>query len=254
MKKIFNIIKDILVWMVVILTVGIMIFTVISVNTFDQNNRSIFGYKFYIVQSDSMSATDFDAGDVIFVKNVDPSTLKEGDIIAYISQNSHNYGDTVTHKIRSLVKDAMGEPGIVTYGTTTNTDDEMVVTYPYVLGKYTGRIPGIGNFFHFLKTTPGYILCILVPFLLLIGYNGLNCIRLFRRYKKEQMEELQAEKEQIAEERRQSEAMMKELMALREQLGKAVTGGATSAVNHTAENAEAKSGEENMQILDLDKD
>lgn len=69
-----------------------------------------------------------------------------------------------------------------------------------------------------MKTTPGYILCILVPFLLLIGYNGLNCIMLFRRYKRKQMEELQAEKEKIAEERRQSAEMMKELQALREQL------------------------------------
>ena len=41
---------------------------------------------------------------------------------------------------------------------------------------------------------------------------------LFRRYKREQMEELQAEKEKIAEERRQSAEMMKELQALREQL------------------------------------
>ena len=38
---------------------------------------------------------------------------------------------------------------------------------------------------------------------------------LFRRYKREQMEELQAEKKKIAEERRQSAEMMKELQALR---------------------------------------
>lgn len=227
MKKALTIIKDILVWLVVILTVGIMIFTVISVNTFDQSNRSIFGYKFFISLSDSMSATDFDAGDVIFVKEINPVTLEEGDIISYISQNSSNYGETVTHKIRSLVTDAEGKPGFITYGTTTNTDDEAVVTYPYVLGKYTGKIPGVGSFFQFLKTTPGYILCILVPFLLLIGYNGINCMRLFGRYKKEQMEELKAEKDKIAEERRKSEAIMKELMALREQLGQTVSGETT---------------------------
>lgn len=251
MKKALTIIKDILVWLVVILTVGIMIFTVISVNTFDQNNRSIFGYKFFISLSDSMSATDFDAGDVIFIKEIDPAILKEGDIISYISQNSNNYGDTVTHKIRNLVTDAEGEPGFITYGTTTNTDDETVVTYPYVLGKYTGKIPGVGRFFQFLKTTPGYILCILVPFLLLIGYNGINCIQLFRRYKKEQMEELQAEKDMIAEERRQSEAMMKELLALREQLGQAVSSGTTATIT---ESAEKEIVMEEPPPLDLDKE
>lgn len=218
MKKTLNTIKDILVWAIVLLAVGMMIFTVISVNTFDQNHRSLFGYKAFIVRSDSMSATDFDAGDVIFVKEVDPSTLQEGDIIAYLSQNDHNYGDTVTHKIRHLVTTERGEPGFITYGTTTDTDDEAVVTYAYVLGKYTGKVPNVGTFFTFLKTTQGYILCIFVPFMLLILYEGFNCVQLFRQYKKEQMEEIEAERQKIEEERRQSAEMMKELQALKEQL------------------------------------
>ena len=218
MKKALNIISTVLVWALVVATVGMMIFTLISVNTFDQANRSIFGYKFFIVRSDSMSATDFDAGDIVFVKNVDPATLQAGDIIAFTSQNSHNFGETVTHKIREITTDANGDPAFITYGTTTDTNDEAAVTYPYVLGKYTGKIPNVGTFFQFLKTTPGYILCIFVPFLLLILYQGFQCIQLFRRYKKEQMEELEAERAKIEEERRQSMEMMKELQALKEQL------------------------------------
>lgn len=224
MKKTLNIVKSIFVWLLLIATVGMMVFTVFSVMTFDRNDRSVFGYKFFIVQSDSMSATDFSAGDIVFVKEIDPSTLKEGDIIAYISQNTSNYGETVTHKIRSITTNENGDAGFVTYGTTTNTDDETVVTYPYVLGKYTGHLPKVGTFFAFLKTTPGYILCILVPFLLLIGYNGLNCISLFRRYKKEQMQELQAEREKIEEERRQSAQMLRELQELRSQLAACESG------------------------------
>ena len=218
MKKALNIISTVLVWALVVATVGMMIFTLISVNTFDQANRSIFGYKFFIVRSDSMSKTDFDAGDIVFVKNVDPATLQAGDIIAFTSQNSHNFGETVTHKIREITTDANGDPAFITYGTTTDTNDEAAVTYPYVLGKYTGKIPNVGTFFQFLKTTPGYILCIFVPFLLLILYQGFQCIQLFRRYKKEQIEELEAERAKIEEERRQSMEMMKELQARKEQL------------------------------------
>ena len=205
-------------WTLVVATVGMMIFTLISVNTFDQANRSIFGYKFFIVRSDSMSKTDFDAGDIVFVKNVDPATLRAGDIISYTSQNNNNFGDTVTHKIRELTTNAYGDPAFITYGTTTDTNDETPVTYPYVLGKYTGRIPKVGSFFQFLKTTPGYLLCIFVPFLLLILHQGFQCVRLFRRYKKEQMEALRAERAKIEEERRQSMEMIKELQALKEQL------------------------------------
>ena len=218
MKKVLKILSKILVWAVVILAVFMMIFTIISVNTFDRNDRSLFGYRFYIALSDSMSATDFDAGDLVLVKQVDPLSLEVGDIIAYQSQNTENYGETVTHKIRAKTLDENGNPGFITYGTTTGVDDETVVTFPFILGKYQGALPGVGTFFQFLKTPQGYIICILLPFLLLIIYQGLNCVRLFKRYMKEQLEELEAEKRQLSEERKQSEDMLKKLMDLQSRM------------------------------------
>ncbi len=228
MRKTLQIIKTIFVWLVVSTAVAMMVFTLISVNTFDQTDRNIFGYKFFIVTSDSMSATDFDAGDIVISKNVNPTTLKEGDIITFLSQDLNSFGETVTHKIRRLITDAYGNPGFVTYGTTTNTDDEAIVTHEYVIGKYQGRIPKLGSFFIFLKTTPGYIICILIPFLLLIFSQGLNCIRLFRQYKKEQMEEIKAERAKIEEERAEGQRMMAELLELKAQLAKQTESAATS--------------------------
>lgn len=226
MRKALNVIKSILVWALVILSVFMMIFTIVSVSTFDRNDRNLFGFRAYIVTSDSMSKSElnavddvhFNSGDLIFVKYVDPSTLKEGDIITYQSQGSENFGQTVTHKIRRLTTDAEGNPGFITYGTNTGVDDEIVVTYPYILGKYQGQAAWVGHFFIFLKTPVGYIVCIFIPFALLILYQGINCIRLFRRYKKEQMEEMQAEKEQIAAEREENARMLAELQVLKAQL------------------------------------
>ncbi len=218
MKKALQITKNIFVWLIVAIALGMMIFTLISVTTLDQNDRSLFGFKFFIAQSDSMSATHFSAGDIAISKEVDVSTLKEGDIITFVSQNSHNYGETVTHKIREVRKDENGNPAFVTYGTTTNTDDEALATV--IIGKYVGRIPKLGSFFLFLKTTPGYILCILLPFLLLILFQGLSCVRLFRKYKKEQMEEMKAKRARIAKERAEAHRMMAELLELKAQLAK----------------------------------
>ncbi len=240
MRKALNVMKTILVWLMVILAVCMMIFTVVSVNTFDRNDRSLFGYKAFIVLSDSMSKTDFSAGDLVLTKEVDPSTLKEGDIIAYTSQNTANYGETVTHKIRKLTTDANGEPGFITYGTTTDTDDEIVVTYPYVLGKYQLHIPMVGKFFQFLKTTPGYIICILIPFLLLILIQGLNCIKLFRRYKREQMDEMKAERQKLEAERAESQKMMAELLELKSQLASQQTENGTVTAD-TADDPSASS-------------
>lgn len=218
MKKAWKIISTALVWIVVVVAVFMMIFTIVSVNTFDRNDRDLFGLRFYIALSDSMSATDFDAGDLVIVKEVDPTTLQEGDIIAYQSQNTENYGATVTHKIRAKTTDANGNPGFITYGTTTGVDDETVVTYPFILGKYQMSLPKVGTFFQFLKTPQGYIVCILIPFLLLIIYQGLNCVKVFKMYKAEQMAELQAEKDALEDQRKQSEAMMAQLLEMQKQM------------------------------------
>lgn len=216
--KAIKIIRSIITWAVAALAVCMMVFTIVSVSTFDRTDRKLFGYKAFIVLSDSMSKTDFDAGDLVLVKEVEPATLKEGDIIAYSSQNTSNFGETVTHKIRKITADAEGNPGFVTYGTTTDTDDETIVTYEYVQGKYKAHIPKIGKFFQFLKTTPGYIVCILVPFLALILAEGIRCIGLFRKYKAEQHAELQAEREKIEADRAETQRMMKELMEMKAQL------------------------------------
>lgn len=220
MKKALSIIKTTFVWLIVAFAVFMMLFTVISVTTFNRSDRNLFGYRAYIVNTDSMAKTDFSAGDLIFVKEIDPNLLKEGDIITYLSQNTESFGETVTHKIRRLTTDAEGNPGFITYGTTTDTDDTTVVTYPYILGKYTSHIPKIGTFFNFLKTTPGYFVCIFVPFMLLIIYQGANFFRLFRRYKAEQMAEMEAEREKIAAEREENVKMLAELNALKEALAK----------------------------------
>ena len=216
--KVLKVIRNVVVWLIAACAVAMMIFTIVSVTTFDRSDRSLFGYKAFIVLSDSMSKTDFSAGDLVLVKEVDPTTLQEGDIIAYTSQNTENYGEVVTHKIRTLTTDATGEPGFITYGTTTDTDDETVVTYPYVIGKYSSAIPKVGTFFQFLKTTPGYILCILMPFLLLILLEVIRSIRLFRRYKAEQQAELQAERAQVEADRAETQRMMQELLAMKAQM------------------------------------
>lgn len=230
--KILKILRAAAVWLIVALAACMMIFTVVSVATFDRADRNLFGYKAFIVLSDSMSKTNFNAGDLVLVKAVDPATLREGDIIAYTSQNSANYGETVTHKIRKLTTDANGDPGFVTYGTTTDTDDETIVTYPYVLGKYEKHIPKVGTFFQFLKTTPGYIVCILIPFLLLILSEGIRCIRLFRKYKAEQQAELKAERDKIDAERAETQRMMQELLKMRAQMTQS-NGGETPKTDET---------------------
>lgn len=227
-KKISNIIWRGTTWVLVTVTVFMMAFTVVTVATVNKNERSIFGIRFYIVQTDSMSLSDnnrdmsvhFNAGDIVMIQKAhDPTSLQAGDIIAFMSTNSVSYGETVTHMIREVKTNEEGRVlGYVTYGTNTGTNDESLVEPEYILGQYAGKLPVVGRFFAFIKTTTGYVICILIPFLLLILHNGINVIRLFRKYKGEQIAAMQVKKEQLAKERSENQRMMAELLALKAQL------------------------------------
>lgn len=211
MKKIWKIGCNLITVLLTAFAIGMMIFTIVSVCLFNREDRTLMGYRFFVVLSDSMSKTDFDAGALVVTKEIDGTSLREGDIIAYISRNEDSYGATITHKIRSCVTDRDGNPGFITYGTTTDTDDTVMVMAPDVLGKYQFSIPYIGRFFTYLRTARGYVTCILIPFLILIVYQVIHCVQLFSEMKKEQKQELEAE-------RKKTEEMAKELELLKAQI------------------------------------
>ena len=215
MKKAWNKFSDVLVVVLTVLAIAMMIFSLISTFIFDRNERSLFGYRMMVVLSDSMSATDFDSGDLIFVKKgIDPMTLQPGDIVSYISQDPANYGQTVTHKIKRTTLDADGTLGFITYGTTSGKDDSTVVAQSCILGKYAGKLPKVGTFFAYLKTVPGYVMFILLPFGLLILTQSVKCVRDFREYREEEMTELREERERLKLEREKNSQLLARLEQL----------------------------------------
>jgi len=257
--KRIKLVTSVFVWLIVAFAVFMTVFTVVTVSTVDQNKRTIFGYRFYIVLSDSMSESEknadmdvhFNAGDIVIIKKVDDTTkFEDGDIISFISTNEDSYGKTITHMVDSVIKKADGTViGYRTFGTNTGAIDKAVVQPNYVLGEYSGKLPFVGTFFNFLRTTAGYVVCILIPFLLLIGYNLWNVISVFRKYKAEQRAIMDAEKAEIAEERRRNEEMLRELQELRASL---VGGGVDSARTPDAE-ADAPKTEPEITEEDITK-
>ena len=146
-KKVLGILKTVLVWIILVVSVLMMLFTVISTTMFDNAEKDIFGYKFMVVLSDSMSKTHFDAGDVIIVKEVNKKDLAVGDVISFISQNEESFGQTVTHMIKEVTTDANGDTAFVTYGTTKGIENEDKALAPMIIGKYQTKIPKLGYFF-----------------------------------------------------------------------------------------------------------
>lgn len=221
MKKALDIAVRIITTVILIFSVCVMIFTVISVNTVGKD-ADFLGYKPYIVLSDSMKDT-FAVGDLSVSKAVeDPGTLEPGDIITFTSIDPSNYGSVVTHKIREITE-YEGEPAFVTYGTTTGVDDSYPVPFDNVIGEYKFRLPKMGYFFEFLTTPAGYVTVILIPFLVLIALQGAKFFRLVRQYRAEQQAELDTQRAQAAAELEEARRMKEELERLKAQLQDAVS-------------------------------
>lgn len=100
---------------------------------------NIFGYKPFIVLSGSMESS-IRKGDLVITKMIDPSTLKENDIIAFRDVE----GTVTTHRIIELVENE-GINYFVTKGDNNTTQDLNLVEYDDVEGVYIGRIPNVGN-------------------------------------------------------------------------------------------------------------
>ena len=230
MKKVLLIILNVLSYVAMVVALFAVVFTIFSVTAIDNNKeRDLFGYKFYVVLSDSMSATDFAAGDMIVVNEVDVSTLNEGDIITFYSTDSKSFGEIVTHKIREVVKnEETGQLiGFRTYGTTTNTDDESLVDPTLVQGQYQFAIPKMGYFIQFMKNDPlAYIFFVAVPFALIIGHEVYKFIKVLvensreKRKIEDEKRRIEAEEREklLAEERSRNEQILKELEELKKRL------------------------------------
>lgn len=236
MRKAINIAGRIITLLILLFTVFVMIFTIISVNTVGRD-ADLFGYKPYIVLSDSMRDT-FAVGDISVSKTVEADTLEIGDIITFKSIDPNNYDQVVTHKIRDVIS-YEGEPAFVTYGTTTGTEDAYPVPFDRVIGEYQFRLPKMGYFFQFLKTPAGYFTIILIPFLILIGVQAVKFFRLTRQYKAEQQAEIAAQKAEVEAQWQEARQMKEELARLRAQMmgGTAPTG---------------KTDETDLEYIDID--
>ncbi len=215
MKNTWERIMRVAALLLAILSISALTLVILSSLLFNNNDKDVFGYRFYLVSSDSMSATDFRAGDLILVKEVIPESLAEGDIITFVSQSSDSFGKIITHKIREKTTDSKGNPGFITYGTTTDSNDDHMVYYSDIVGKYQRKLPVLGLVFNFLKTPMGYVLLVFVPFALLICSRVRECIRWLKVCRKESAAKKESRERELQEE---NERMHEELLALREQL------------------------------------
>ena len=151
------------------------------------------GYKPFIVLSGSMEPS-ITTGDMVFVKETDPDSLKVGDVIAYKSGSA-----VVTHRIVE-VKSENGETRYVTQGDANNAADQGMVKPADVEGIYQRRIAGAGNLAMFMQTTTGMILFVVCPLVLFVLWDVIRR-QLESRKEMSRTKELEMELERLRAEK-----------------------------------------------------
>jgi signal peptidase I len=127
------------------------------------------GYDLYVVQSDSMSPT-FMTGDVVVT--APPHSFLGGDIRPGAIVTFQQGSEKVTHRILSINGDS-----VLTKGDANEDPDVHSIAPSQVIGIYLFRIPAFGYAASFLKTRNGWLLGVVLPSILLLGWIVVDIIR-----------------------------------------------------------------------------
>ena len=160
------------------------------------------GYSPLIVLSPSMEDTIM-KGDLVIVKSAQPDEVEDGDIISFFDPDSSGTA-VLTHRCIEVVN----ENGVISFKTKGDNNDSADPTpapAENLVGKYITRIPFAGSVAMWLQTTPGLIVCVAVPIVLLVAYDLIMKKRYDKTKKKdtddllkelEELRALQAQQEQ----------------------------------------------------------
>lgn len=115
------------------------------------------GYGIYNIMSGSMEP-EITVGSIIYVKPVEPSSIKEGEIIVYNRKISDDEYDptefVVAHRVVSV---SQMQSEFRTKGDANETEDINPVKFSEVLGVVKFHLPFMGQFMAIYTTLPGKV-------------------------------------------------------------------------------------------------
>ena len=192
MHKILTVVGTIL--CVILIPILIINCTLIIKSYTSEEVPSVGGYLPLIVLTDSMYPV-IESGDLIICHTAEAEDIVEGDVIAFFDP-AGNGSSIVTHRVLE-VTEKNGELAWRTKGDNNNTEDRLLVQADDLVAIYNGtRIAGAGNVALFMQTTPGLVVCVVLPMLLLVGYDMIRR-RMYEKSTKEDTDALLAELEAL---------------------------------------------------------
>lgn len=151
-RKVCSILSSILVALVVLLALLLV-------------GARVVGLQVFTVLSGSMEPT-YHTGSMIYVKKVDPYSIRVGDPITFMLDEN----TVATHRVVGIVPDEE-DPTVIrfrTKGDANESEDGGLVHYKNVIGTPIFSIPGLGYFADYIQHPPGMYIALSGGALLLL--------------------------------------------------------------------------------------
>jgi signal peptidase len=174
-KKVTNIISYAFITILMIIAAFLILYVICGQIAKKRNENPPFAL--YTIISPSMEP-NIKVFDVVFVKKTNVKKLKEGDIITFYSTNTFFGNTPITHRIVEILKLPDGEIAFRVKGDANSVPDEEKVIPNNIIGKVMFKVPKLGKIQYYLASKKGWIIAILVPSLLILGYDVFKIIRL----------------------------------------------------------------------------
>ncbi len=193
LKKIWNIVSTVLVVLMVLCAVFLM-------------GSRLLGYQCYNVISPSMEP-EYGVGDLLYVKDVDPTTIKEGDVITFLVNEDLVVG---THRV---VRVDTENQRFYTKGDANEIEDQNPVHFNNVIGVPQFSVPKLGYVSDFVQNPPGMYITIGVGIVLMLIVFVPDMIGKKKEEENEETTAMQTEINNAAEENEKLKAELAQLRA-----------------------------------------
>lgn len=161
LKLILNIIK-------IVIYIALALFIlVVCMQRFSNNKISFFNYRMFTVVSQSMTPK-YDIGDVLISKQVNPSKIKEGDVVSYLGSVGDFNGKVITHRVVNVEKRDDGKYYYRTKGDANIVEDP-IVSEEQLYGVVIYKAVILSLIYRIVGTKVGFFLFIIIPIMFIIG-------------------------------------------------------------------------------------
>lgn len=233
-KKALRVTGDAALFIVILFALFALVLSIAAKKDSD-GTATVFGYQLRFVRSDSMDKCDLTDVSGYKIKSIPVKScifvqvapedeeqkrewygrLQVGDVLTF--RYVYTKQETITHRIVSIEEKADGGYIITLEGDNKNADSEqlrqtidtsLTDSPNYVIGKVTGQSYILGLIVYAFRTPVGVICLIIIPCLIIIGFEIARLVRVLSADKKEKAKEKeQRQAEEIEELKRRLELL-----------------------------------------------